>query len=172
MVVHMHDLGDTESAQLTRLCWPALRVLPAPSSTTTTITNLQTARCSRNTSTLSKTSRPPTRNRFTHTALRWCAQLRISLRTAECCDKRARACVCVCVCVCVFVIISSELHVLASPSFLRLLPMAVARFSSGGVVIRYVLPVLWMTSYFLILQGCSTSPHSGSAVHTQPWAWL
>ena len=48
MVVHMHDLGDTESAQLTRLCWPALRVLPAPSSTTTTITNLQTARCSRN----------------------------------------------------------------------------------------------------------------------------
>jgi len=80
--------------------------------------------------------------------------------------------VCVCVCVCVFVIISSELHVLASPSFLRLLPMAVARFSSGGVVIRYVLPVLWMTSYFLILQGCSTSPHSGSAVHTQPWAWL
>jgi len=31
-------------------------------------------------------------------------------------------------------------------NFLCVLPMAVARFSSGGVVICYVLPVLWMTS--------------------------
>jgi len=30
------------------------------------------------------------------------------------------------------------------------LPTAVARSSSGGVVIRYVLPVLWMTSYLRI----------------------
>jgi len=30
--------------------------------------------------------------------------------------------------------------------FLCMLPMAVARSSSGGVVIRYVFPVLWMTS--------------------------
>jgi len=29
------------------------------------------------------------------------------------------------------------------------------RSSSGVVLIRYVLPVLWMTSYFLISQGCS-----------------
>jgi len=29
---------------------------------------------------------------------------------------------------------------------------------SGGVLILYVLPVLWMTSYLLISQGCSTSP--------------
>ena len=43
---------------------------------------------------------------------------------------------------------------------LCLLPMAVARSSSGGVVIRYVLPVLWMTSCLLISQGCSTSPPS------------
>jgi len=35
---------------------------------------------------------------------------------------------------------------------LRVLPMAVARSSSGGVVIRYVLPVLWMTSYLRICQ--------------------
>jgi len=34
--------------------------------------------------------------------------------------------------------------------------MAVARSSSGGVVIRYVFPVLWMTSYLLISQGCSS----------------
>jgi len=31
-------------------------------------------------------------------------------------------------------------------NFLCVLPMAVARFFSGGVVICYVLPVLWMTS--------------------------
>jgi len=30
-------------------------------------------------------------------------------------------------------------------SFSDLLPVAVARFSSGGVAVRYVLPVLWMT---------------------------
>jgi len=28
------------------------------------------------------------------------------------------------------------------------LPVAVARSSSDGAAIRYVLPVLWMTSYF------------------------
>jgi len=53
-----------------------------------------------------------------------------------------------------------------------MLSMSVARSSSGGVVIRYVLLVLWMTSYLLISQGCSTSPTSWSAVHTQPLAWL
>jgi len=31
---------------------------------------------------------------------------------------------------------------------------------------------LWMTSYLLISQDCSTSPPSLSAVRTQPWAWL
>ena len=31
--------------------------------------------------------------------------------------------------------------------FLFVLPMAVAQSSSGGVVIRYVFPVLWMTSF-------------------------
>jgi len=36
-----------------------------------------------------------------------------------------------------------------------ILPVAVARSSSAGVVI---LPVLWMTSYLLICQLCSTSP--------------
>ena len=35
---------------------------------------------------------------------------------------------------------------------LCMLPMAVARSSPGGVVIRYLLPVLWMTSYLLISQ--------------------
>jgi len=36
-------------------------------------------------------------------------------------------------------------------NFLRVLPVAVARSSSDGVVICYVLPVLWMTSCFHIM---------------------
>ena len=72
----------------------------------------------------------------------------------------------VCLCVCLSTIISSELHVRPSPNFSCMLPMAVAWFFSGGGVIRYVLPVLWMTSCLLISQGCSMLPH------TQPWAWL
>ena len=47
----------------------------------------------------------------------------------------------VCVCVCLSAIISPQLHVPSSLHFLCMLPMAVARSSSGGVVIRYVLPV-------------------------------
>ena len=61
---------------------------------------------------------------------------------AEYCDERV--CLSVCLSVCVFVCTrsyrqnyTSNLH-----HFLRMLPMAVARSSSGGVVIRYVLPVL------------------------------
>jgi len=38
--------------------------------------------------------------------------------------------------------ISSELNVRSSPNVLCMLPMAVARSSSGNIVIRYVLPVL------------------------------
>jgi len=60
--------------------------------------------------------------------------------------------------VCLSAIISSEQHAMFT-NFLCMLPMAVAR-SSGSVVIRYVLPVLWMTSYLLMIQGCSTSPPS------------
>ena len=41
-----------------------------------------------------------------------------------------------------------------------MLPTPVARSFSGGVVMGYVLPVLWMTSCLLISQGRSTSPPS------------
>ena len=41
--------------------------------------------------------------------------------------------------VCLSTIICSELHVRSSPNVLRTLPMAVARSSSGGVVMHYVL---------------------------------
>jgi len=40
----------------------------------------------------------------------------------------------------------------SSPTFLCILPIEVARSCSGGVVIRCVLPVLWMTSYLLTSQ--------------------
>jgi len=98
----------------------------------------------------------------------WCCTVLESLLhrpdlEAECCDKRVCVCVCACACVCVFVCprsylrnCTSDLHQI----FLWMLPVAVARSSSGGVVIRCVLPVLWMTSQLLISQCCSTSPSS------------
>jgi len=49
-----------------------------------------------------------------------------------------------------FASISPELHVLSSLEFLHSLPMAVARSSSGGVAICYVLPVSWTTSHLYI----------------------
>jgi len=64
-------------------------------------------------------------------------------RGAEYCDEHV--CTYMCVCVCLSVIPYLELHVRSSPDFLYILPMAVARSSSGGVLIRYVLLVLWMT---------------------------
>ena len=39
----------------------------------------------------------------------------------------------------------------SSPNFLCMSPGAVPRSSSGGVTIRYVLPVLWMTSTFFTM---------------------
>jgi len=64
---------------------------------------------------------------------------------------RARACACVCVWVSVCVCLSVRDHLVGTKrpifgNFLRMLPMAVALSSSGGVVICYVLLVLWMTS--------------------------
>ena len=67
-------------------------------------------------------------------------------------------CVCVCVCVCPRSYLrnyTSDLYEI----FVHV-TMAVARSSSVGVVMRDVLPVLWMTSYLLTGQGCSTSLHS------------
>jgi len=64
-----------------------------------------------------------------------------------------RACVCVClrvcVCVCVYVFVCLSVcdHIfgITRPIFTKYF-CAMALFSSGGVMIRYVLPVLWMTS--------------------------
>jgi len=58
-------------------------------------------------------------------------------------------CLSVCACLSVCDHISGTTRPI-SQIFLYMLPMAVARSSSGGVVICYVFPVLWMTSYLHI----------------------
>jgi len=56
-------------------------------------------------------------------------------------------CVSVSVCACLYASISLEIRVRSLPIFVHVtLPTAVARSSSGGVAICYVLPVLLMTS--------------------------
>jgi len=59
--------------------------------------------------------------------------------------------------------ISRKPHVLISPNFLHVLAVAVARsFSDGNwQAIRYVLPVLWMTSYFRIMERMSHNQTTG-----------
>jgi len=64
-------------------------------------------------------------------------------RGAEYCDER------------VYVCLSVRDHIFETTrpiftNFLCMLPMSVARSSSGSIVIWYVFPVLWMTSYFHI----------------------
>ena len=66
-------------------------------------------------------------------------------RGAEYCDERV--CVCVFVCLSAIISLDSGTTCLIVPNFLCILPVAVARSSSGGVVIRYVFPFLWMMSY-------------------------
>jgi len=50
--------------------------------------------------------------------------------------------------VCSSVRISQEQHGRSLSYFLCMLPLVVAQSSSGGVVLHYILPVLWMTSHF------------------------
>jgi len=52
--------------------------------------------------------------------------------------------VCLSLCVCLFACMTRKLNVRFTPNFLCMLPMPVARSSSDGIAIRYVLPVLWM----------------------------
>ena len=56
-------------------------------------------------------------------------------------------CMSVCLSVCVFIreLISGTARLIFT-KFLCMLPMALAQSSFGGVAIRYVLPVLWVTS--------------------------
>ena len=58
--------------------------------------------------------------------------------------------------VCLSASIFLELHIRSSANFVHV-PMAVARSSSGSVEIRYVFPVLQITSYLHVIQSCSSS---------------
>jgi len=67
-------------------------------------------------------------------------------------ERRKAINVSVCSSVCLFARSSQNLHVLLSPNFLYMLPVAVAHFSSDGNTMCYVLPVMWMTSCFRITE--------------------
>ena len=62
-----------------------------------------------------------------------------------------------CLSVCLSTRISQEPHAQISPNCLYSLPSAVARSSSDGSAMRYVLPALWMTSCFRIMQAIGHS---------------
>jgi len=92
---------------------------------------------------------------------------------AEYCDE------CVCMSVRLSAIISRKPRVQMSPNILCLRPATVTCFSSSGVVIRYVFPVLRMTSCFYMM-GPTTAWRCGSSLATMSvrpntpavWYWL
>jgi len=57
----------------------------------------------------------------------------------------------VCLSVCLSASISPKLHVRSSPIFVMHVTMSFVGSSSDGIAIRYVLPVLRMTSYLHIM---------------------
>jgi len=63
--------------------------------------------------------------------------------------RDGRSGVSVCLWVCLSVRTSQKPHVRTSRNFLYMFPVAVAQSSSDDNAICYVLPVSWMTSYFL-----------------------
>ena len=69
-------------------------------------------------------------------------------RGADYCDQFV--CVSVCVCLSVREHICGTAGPIFSKFFLQI-PVAVTRSCSGGVAIRYVLPVLWMTSRLAVM---------------------
>ena len=91
-------------------------------------------------------------------------------RWAEYYDERVCLSVCLSVCLCVCLSVRDHIFVTTRPIFTKFC----VTYGRGSVLFwrRYVLPVSQITSHLLISQGCSTSPLSWSAVHTQPWAWL
>ena len=60
-------------------------------------------------------------------------------------------CLCVCLSVCLSASISLEPLDRSAQNFLCRSPVAVARSSSGGIALRYVLPVLWITSQLAVM---------------------
>ena len=85
-------------------------------------------------------------------------------RGAEYCDQP----VCLCVCVCVSASVYLETLEWSAQNFVCRSPVVMARTSSGGVAIHYVLPVFWMTSHLAVMGatlkggGCTRAPCSNS----------
>ena len=75
-----------------------------------------------------------------------------------------------CLSVCLSPRISRKPHVKVSRNFPHILPMAVARSSSDGSAVRYVLPVWWMTSCFShnVAQWLGGSDHRRTTRHPLP----
>ena len=65
-------------------------------------------------------------------------------------------CLSVCLCVCLSASISLEPLDRYSRNFLCRSPVAVAQSSTGGFAIRYVLPVLWVTSRLAVMGRMAT----------------
>ena len=64
----------------------------------------------------------------------------------------------VCLSVCLSARMSQRPHVQISPYFLYMLPMAEDRSSTDDSAMRYVLPVLWMTQCFHIMERMGQNP--------------
>ena len=77
-------------------------------------------------------------------------------------------CLSVCVYVCLSVSISLEPLDWSSQNLVCRSPVAMARSSSGGVAIHYVLPVLWMTSRLAVVG--TTPKRGGCTMQRLPWA--
>ena len=83
-------------------------------------------------------------------------------------------CLSSCLSVCLSANISLELQISSAPNFLCMLPVAVARSSSGGVTTPHVLPVLWMTSclHKMARNERHSSDSVGSSVDLSLWRIL
>ena len=68
--------------------------------------------------------------------------------------------------------ISQKPHVQTSWNFLYMLPMAVARSSSDDNAIRYVFPVLWMTSCFHKMMEIQIHVQAWVCDVVNYWPWL
>jgi len=66
-----------------------------------------------------------------------------------------------CLSVCLFVRISQKPDVQILPIFLYMLIVTVARPSSDGSAIHYILPVSWMTSRFQLMERMGQNQRQG-----------
>jgi len=100
------------------------------------------------------------------------ARVRVGIITPPPTGERTQRSVAMTVSVCLSV--REHISRTTCPIFTEMLLMPVARSSSGGVVMRYVLPVLWMTSclYMMARNRRRLSDSIGSSMNISPWRIL